>query len=100
MSSGQRGFSNGKRPTMARRQHLTLTLIAVMVFFCLTYLMSSSRSNDVHSSMTLPHDDFSQSGSRSSSSSSSNNDNPALGVSDRILKGGSIAPKLENATAK
>jgi len=82
---------------MARRQHLTLTLVAVMFFLVLTYHMSS-RSSDEHSPLrahdqTVGYTEFPKGSSGSGS-------DPVPGISDSILQGGSIAPKLENATAK
>jgi hypothetical protein len=83
----------GRPDAMPRRQHLTLTLVALMAFLGLTYFMSSSKSSDAYSP-------FSQTEHGSLTSSSDSSRNPAAGLSDSILKGGSIAPKLENATAK
>ncbi|KAK3321965.1 ERV/ALR sulfhydryl oxidase domain-containing protein [Apodospora peruviana] len=72
---------------MARRQHVTLMLGAFVMFMVvLTYLMSSGSSSGV----TLDK----------APTSSDRDQTPDLGLSDSILKGGSIAPKLENATAK
>ncbi|KAK3690097.1 ERV/ALR sulfhydryl oxidase domain-containing protein [Podospora appendiculata] len=68
---------------MARRQHVSLMLvIGVMVFLAMTYLFSGggSSANDL---TPIPQ------GTK-----------PKFGVSESILTGGSIAPKLENATAK
>jgi hypothetical protein len=90
---------------MARRQHLTLTLVAVMVFLALTYHIST-RSGDAspmgaYDNKYSPIDSGSSSGSSSGGTSgSSSGSNPVPGVSESILSGGSIAPKLENATAK
>ncbi|KAK4149589.1 hypothetical protein C8A00DRAFT_18747 [Chaetomidium leptoderma] len=83
---------------MARRQHLTLTLMAVMLFLSLTYVLSTRSSGSNYSPMSV-HDDIlgNTEPGRSSSGSGNNLDSD---LSDRILKGGSIAPKLENATAK
>lgn len=82
---------------MARRQHLTLTLMGVMLFLTLIYYMSSSSSGSRYPTMEVdsPWDRPEHSDSQSDSAG-----NPALGVPDSILQGGSIAPKLENATAK
>jgi len=64
---------------MARRQHITLIAVAaIFVFMTMTYLLSGGHSSD-------------------SDSSDSKLD---LGLSDSLLNGGSIAPKLGNATAK
>lgn len=81
---------------MARRQHLTLTLMAVLVFLGLTYHIST-RPSDA-SPMRAYDDKYSPAGG--STGGSSGGHNPVPGVSDSILTGGSIAPKLENATAK
>ncbi|KAK0625412.1 ERV/ALR sulfhydryl oxidase domain-containing protein [Bombardia bombarda] len=69
---------------MARRQHITLLLaFGAMVFLGMTYLMSGTGITS-----PSPKDVFDA-------------DKPNLGVVlDSILTGGSIAPKLENATAK
>ncbi|KAL1838809.1 hypothetical protein VTJ49DRAFT_2202 [Mycothermus thermophilus] len=94
---------------MARRQHITLSLLAAMVFLSLTYVMTS-RSGDAYSPLrvydekvatdyALDYGSSSSSGKSSSSSSSSSHD-ALSGLSDNILQGGSIAPKLENATIK
>ena len=72
---------------MARRQHITLSLGILVVFFMIvTYFMSPGTS-----SAFIPTPD---------NSPSNKVKQPDLGLSDSILKGGSIAPKLENATAK
>ncbi|KAK3305395.1 ERV/ALR sulfhydryl oxidase domain-containing protein [Chaetomium strumarium] len=93
---------------MARRQHLTLTLVAVMVFVGLIYVMSGS-SNTQRYPTRIPsgfeskpeHRSHEGSGSvRDSDSDSVSVSNPASSISDTILNGGSIAPKLENATIK
>jgi len=63
---------------MARRQHITLMVVAgFFVFLTMTYLLSGG-SSDVDS----------------------NGGKLDLGLSDSVLNGGSIAPKLGNATAK
>ncbi|KXX73108.1 FAD-linked sulfhydryl oxidase ERV2 [Madurella mycetomatis] len=82
---------------MARRQHLTLTLMGVILFLTLTYYMSSSSSDSRYPTMEVSsaRDHPEHSGSHSDSAG-----NPAVGIPDRILQGGSIASKLENATAK
>ncbi|KAL2166963.1 hypothetical protein VTG60DRAFT_1921 [Thermothelomyces hinnuleus] len=88
---------------MARRQHLTLSLFAFMVFLALTYYMSTGDSRVGYGPVARPDDTFSHA-DHSRGGSTSNNVasevNPAPGISERILTGGSIAPKLENATAK
>ncbi|KAH6847121.1 ERV/ALR sulfhydryl oxidase domain-containing protein [Chaetomium sp. MPI-CAGE-AT-0009] len=78
---------------MARR-HLTLTLMAVMLFLSLTYFMAGKST--VEYSPTTRLDDASHPTYPDSASDS----NPAAEIPDRILQGGSIAPKLGNATAK
>lgn len=63
---------------MARRQHITLIAVAaIFVFMTMTYILSGG-----------------------SSDSDSNDGKLDLGLSDSLLNGGSIAPKLGNATAK
>jgi len=67
-----------------------MLVIGVMVFMAMTYLMSSGSSHD-RIPLTGDHDAGQSEGK------------PALdlgGISESILTGGSIAPKLENATAK
>jgi hypothetical protein len=81
---------------MARRQHITLTLLGVMLFITLTYFMSSGSSSAERYPTRIADETWSPKEHDSSHSAS----NPASGLSDSILKGGSIAPKLENATAK
>ncbi|KAL2268235.1 hypothetical protein VTJ83DRAFT_3081 [Remersonia thermophila] len=96
---------------MARRQHITLTLLAVLIFLSLTYVWSS-RSGDAYSPLRA-HDEkvatdyapdygssSSSSNSNENSGSSKSSDGAQPGLPDSILQGGSIAPKLENATIK
>ena len=72
---------------MARRQHVTLlVVVAVLTFLGATYLWSG-RSTDGYSLEFSP-----------SNGSGSKADLGA--ITDNILKGGSIAPKLGNETAK
>ncbi|KAL0938338.1 FAD-linked sulfhydryl oxidase erv2 [Colletotrichum truncatum] len=75
---------------MARRQHLSLMLVvAVVAFLSISYLFSGG-SSDAASPAPLK-----------GNSAPSTGDIPNLGhISDSILSGESIAPKLENATAK
>ncbi|EXF77390.1 Erv1/Alr family protein [Colletotrichum fioriniae PJ7] len=81
---------------MARRQHLTLmVLLAVVAFFSVSYLFSSGTGEP--SSPAPPAAAVPLKGD----SVSSSGDTPDLGhISSSILSGESIAPKLENATAK
>ncbi|KAK3386296.1 ERV/ALR sulfhydryl oxidase domain-containing protein [Sordaria brevicollis] len=83
---------------MARRPHITLMLVVGAILFVFTtYMLSTSGS----SGATTPQAGTIDLGSSSSSSVEQGSNKPALGlVSEDILKGGSIAPKLENATAK
>lgn len=82
---------------MARR-HLTLTLLAVTLFLSLTYFMAG-RSNAAYTPATTKLDTTFLPGDADDSASDSLS--PVTGdISDRILQGGSIAPKLGNATAK
>ncbi|KAK1829331.1 proteasome subunit beta type-1 [Podospora conica] len=61
---------------MARRQHITLMAVAaIFVFMTMTYFLSGGHSSDSESKLDL-------------------------NLSDSLLNGGSIAPKLGNATAK
>ncbi|KAK3347328.1 ERV/ALR sulfhydryl oxidase domain-containing protein [Neurospora tetraspora] len=85
---------------MARRPHITLMLVVgVILFVFTTYMLTSSGSSGAaQHSETL--DLGSGSGSGDHKSASHDGSKPAFGISDDILKGGSIAPKLENATAK
>lgn len=81
---------------MARRQHLTLILmVGLVVFFSLTWFMSSSGTPSV--------DPLSDSGLQYATSESLKKQ-PLGGMDfsglDGILTGGSIAPKLGNETAK
>lgn len=82
---------------MARRQHLTLTLMGVLLFLTLIYYMSSGRSGSGYPTMGV---DKAWTHAEHGGSHTDSTSNSALGISDSILKGGSIAPKLENATAK
>lgn len=86
---------------MARRQHLTLTLLAVMLFLSLTYFMAG-KSNTEYAPTTKLDDTFSPGAPDDSARDSlpAGDSFSAGDISDRILQGGSIAPKLGNATAK
>jgi FAD-linked sulfhydryl oxidase len=77
---------------MARRQHLTLMIVAsVMAFLVLTYWMSSG-----------PTDAYPLKAPEEGAGSWKKGDSKLadLALSETILTGDSIAPKLENATAK
>jgi FAD-linked sulfhydryl oxidase len=76
---------------MARRQHLTLMVVlTVLALLSLSYLFSSSED---HQPEVLVN--------KHAPTSSKSDGQADLGsIPDGILKGGSIAPKLENATAK
>lgn len=82
---------------MARRQHLTLMLMAgAAIFFTLTYFMSTgpSRADPFTPSA------FDYKTSPGSSSGSTPMGAVDFGGLDTILSGGSIAPKLGNETLK
>ncbi|KAL7813916.1 ERV/ALR sulfhydryl oxidase domain-containing protein [Trichoderma aethiopicum] len=71
---------------MARRQHLTATvLLAVVLFFTITYLLSGTSSHGVDRTPAESKSEFKV----------DLDDMPAS-----LLEGDSIAPKLENATLK
>lgn len=74
-----------------------MLVVGVILFVFTTYMLSSSGS----SGATQQADTIDLGSGGSSSSSGEQGSKPAFGlVSEDILKGGSIAPKLENATAK
>lgn len=76
-----------------------MLVVGVILFVFTTYMLTSSGSSGAaQHSETL--DLGSGSGSGDHKSASHDGSKPAFGISDDILKGGSIAPKLENATAK
>ncbi|KAL6872029.1 ERV/ALR sulfhydryl oxidase domain-containing protein [Trichoderma novae-zelandiae] len=75
---------------MARRQHLTAAvLLAVALFFSITYLLSGSSSHDVD---RMPEPAVAESKSEFKVDLD--------GMPGSLLDGESIAPKLENATLK
>ena len=79
---------------MARRQHLTLMVaLVVLGFLSLTYLMSASPSSRYPDAGLLrqAHD---------GTGIVKEADKADFGLPSSILTGGSIAPKLENKTAK
>ena len=89
---------------MARRQHLTLTLIvAVVLFFSISYLFSSTpRSVD---GFHLHNDDAPRAAAPAKGQTIKEAARDAEGFKIDIddlpsLEGDSIAPKLENATLK
>ena len=81
---------------MARRQHLTLTFVLVLVAFCtLSYLFSGpSRSPPVPGFEKPVTSEPLKEGERSEFAVDIN------AIPEGILDGESIAPKLENATLK
>ncbi|KAJ0166659.1 FAD-linked sulfhydryl oxidase ERV2 [Colletotrichum tanaceti] len=81
---------------MARRQHLSMmVLLAIVAFFSVSYLFSS-RSADPSS----PAPPAAAAPAKGDSVSSSADTSDLGHISSAILSGESIAPKLENATAK
>lgn len=75
---------------MTRRQHLAATIIlVVVVFLSFSYLMSRPSDADVPAKT-----------SRGKSLMKDAISSDLGGLSQDILIGGAIAPKLENATAK
>ncbi|KAM7212241.1 Nucleophile aminohydrolase [Rhypophila decipiens] len=85
---------------MARRQHVTLIFaICVIFFMSITYYMSPGSSS-------IPLPNKSTASESKADGAATIHDGKAqksvaeLGFSESILTGGSIAPKLENATAK
>ncbi|KAF6838367.1 FAD-linked sulfhydryl oxidase erv2 [Colletotrichum plurivorum] len=81
---------------MARRQHLSLLLVvAIVAFFSISYLFSGP---SIDAASPKPP---AAAAPLKGDSVSSSADTPDLGhISNSILSGESIAPKLENATAK
>lgn len=75
-----------------------MLVLGLMAFFSLTWFMSSSGSSgpDPFTNGNFPYDST-ESLKGSSSSASGSVD---FGLGDSILKGGAIAPKLGNETAK
>ncbi|KAK7733689.1 Proteasome subunit beta type-1 [Cytospora paraplurivora] len=87
---------------MARRQHLTLTVVlAFFVFITFTWFMSASSSaaSDSFSAASDPYDST-QSLNKEGSGSSLTTGSADFGLGDSILSGGAIAPRLGNETAK
>ena len=80
---------------MARRQHLTLSIaLVVIVFLSISYLFSGSSDDD----FTSPRTSFKSPADNAGASDATDGELDHL--PGGILTGGSIAPKLENATAK
>ncbi|KAJ2906106.1 hypothetical protein MKZ38_003143 [Zalerion maritima] len=79
---------------MVRARHLALmVLLAFMVLFSLSYILSSNHpANPLNRDVVGTSSGLDKSGSSSSFGE--------FGLSDNILHGDSIAPRLENATAK
>ncbi len=76
--------------TMARRQHITvLFALAVITLLSISYLWSGDSTDGYPLELSMP------AGGRNSGSTVD-----VGSISDSILKGGSIAPKLGNETAK
>lgn len=83
-----------RHATMARRQHLALTVVlALVVFFSISYLFTSSPTPDT-AIYRPPVDNLGSSGDAQGFQL----DLDAMPVG--VLEGESIAPKLENATLK
>ncbi|EJT71792.1 FAD-linked sulfhydryl oxidase ALR [Gaeumannomyces tritici R3-111a-1] len=82
---------------MARRQHLTLVVaFSIVAFLTFTYMLSSSGSRLPNT----PAVSLGQPPSGKQSVPDQDASKPNLAISPDILTGGSIAPKLENATLK
>lgn len=86
---------------MARRQHLTLTVLLVFFgFLTFTYFMSSGRESaaDNYAAAGFPVD--STESLKQQQNSGWSPGEVDFGLGDNILKGGAIAPRLGNETAK
>lgn len=86
---------------MARRQHLTLTVLLVFFgFLTLTWFMSSGTQSaaDNYAAANFPVD--STESLKQQASSGWSPGEVDFGLGDNILKGGAIAPRLGNETAK
>lgn len=84
---------------MARRQHLSLALgVALFFFFSLSYLLTSGPSSTARTAAKWASD--AARGATSPSSKSPPGFEVDLDGAGGLLHGGSIAPKLENATLK
>lgn len=92
-----------RRPAMARRQHLTLTvLLAVVVFLSITYFFSSSASPIRRAAAPFGRDaeSISQKTTAAPPSEPNSDFTVDLDAIPTLSEGDSIAPKLENATLK
>lgn len=86
---------------MARRQHLTLTVLLVFFgFLTFTWFMSSGHESaaDNYAAANFPKD--STESLKQQASSGWSPGEVDFGLGDNILKGGAIAPRLGNETAK
>lgn len=86
---------------MARRQHLTLTVLLVFFgFLTFTWFMSSGRESaaDNYAAANFPVD--STESLKQQQNSGWSPGEVDFGLGDNILKGGAIAPRLGNETAK
>lgn len=87
---------------MPRRPHITLTLLGVLLFLALTYLLSSSGRSRSEIRYPTPladhdhddHDDVDDVAWKHAEHAADPD------VPESLLRGGAIAPKLDNATAK
>ncbi|KAK0669209.1 ERV/ALR sulfhydryl oxidase domain-containing protein [Cercophora samala] len=82
---------------MARRQHITLLLMGVMFFLTMTYFMSSKAGSGGRDPTRISDETWN---SHNSNGAAAGGGAGVGAISESVLKGGSIAPKLENATAK
>lgn len=86
---------------MARRQHLTLTVVlAFLGFMTFTWFMSSSNPAGSDPFSVATQYDTTESLKKGSSGSSLSTGSVDFGLGDSILGGGAIAPRLGNETAK
>lgn len=87
---------------MARRQHLTFTVVLVFLgFIAFTWFISTTSPavSDSLSAANVPYDST-DSLKKAGSSSSLSTGSVDFGLGDNILTGGAIAPRLGNETAK
>lgn len=89
---------------MARRQHLTLTiLLVVALFFSISYLYSGPGSVSAHDAARMlksVRDNTQTPLSKLPASFKPGSDSGLSDAPSSLLDGESIAPKLENATLK